>query len=299
MKSLLLKLYYKVLKIYEPVLGFYNFLINELSKPPIVHSTDETLDFIVSERISVSRFGDGEFGLMNGQNLLFQPYNPELSFRLRQIIKSKDEKHIVCIPNIFSNVDWCNAESKNYWIKYLRGNRNKIYKMLDMQKEYYDTQVTRLYIDHIDKSKAGDRFRKFSDLWANREVIIVEGAKSRLGIGNNLFNNTRSLKRIICPSINAFAKYNEILAEVKKQDKSKLVLIALGPTATVLAFDLASCGIQAIDIGHIDIEYEWFLQQAKEKSPVKNKYIGEVQNGTNVDEIKDLKYDSQIISKII
>nr|WP_256218532.1 GT-D fold domain-containing glycosyltransferase [Bacillus sp. MUM 116] len=61
--------------------------------------------------------------------------------------------------------------------------------------------------------------------------------------------------------------------------------MAFGPTATVLSFDLANCGYQAIDIGYIDIEYEWFLQKAEEKSPVKNKYIGEVPNGTNVHDI--------------
>lgn len=48
-------------------------------------------------------------------------------------------------------------------------------------------------------------------------------------------------------------------------NKAKLVLIALGHTATVLAYDLAEVGYQAIDIGHIDIEYEWFLMRAPKK----------------------------------
>jgi hypothetical protein len=36
----------------------------------------------------------------------------------------------------------------------------------------------------------------------------------------------------------------------------KLILIALGPTATVLAYDLAKKGYQAIDIGHLPSCYE-------------------------------------------
>ena len=39
------------------------------------------------------------------------------------------------------------------------------------------------------------------------------------------------------------------------------MLIALGPTATILAYDLAEKGVQALDVGHIDIEYEWFLRK--------------------------------------
>ena len=178
-------------------------------------------------------------------------------------------------------------------------NRHKIYKMIDMKKEYYDALVTRLYVDHKDKSKAEERFKKLKKLWTNRDILIVEGEQSRLGVGNDLFNNVRSIERIICPSKNAFSQYDKILDLVRKQDKSKLILIALGPTATVLAYDLSNYGYQAIDIGHIDIEYEWFLQKATEKRPVKNKYIGEVDGGTNVDEIKDIKYESEIITKIV
>ena len=53
--------------------------------------------------------------------------------------------------------------------------------------------------------------------------------------------------------------------------KNKLILIALGPTATVLSYDLNKLGYQAIDIGHADIEYEWYLRKAKKKIPIKNK----------------------------
>ena len=86
---------------------------------------------------------------------------------------------------------------------------------------------------------------------------------------------------------------------MKKQKKSKLILIALGPTATVLAYDLAIEGYQAIDIGHIDIEYEWFLQGVTEKCPVKNKYIGEIDGGTLVLNIEDKRYEDEIISNLI
>ncbi|PLR84030.1 glycosyl transferase family 8 [Bacillus canaveralius] len=299
MKRCLLQIYYKILAIKDYNSILFNKVILSILKSPMVHSTDETLNEIVNGKCSVSRYGDGEFALMNGKGLLFQPYCAELSLRLREIIVSEQEKHMVCIPNVFKSLEWCEEKPKSYWDKYLNLHRHKIYKMIDMKKKYYDALVTRLYIDHKDKSAAEIRFAKLKKLWNKREVVTVEGEQTRLGIGNDLFRNASSIKRILCPATDAFSKYDEILEEVKKQDKSKLILISLGPTATVLAYDLSINGFQAIDIGHVDIEYEWFLQKAVEKCPINNKYIGEVPNGTEVTEIHDMKYESEIVMKIV
>lgn len=167
-----------------------------------------------------------------------------------------------------------------------------------MKKIYYDALITRLYMDYKDKSKAKERFEKIKILWNDRDILIVEGEQSRLGINNDLFENCSSIKRILCPVNNAYSKYDEILCEIKKHEKPDLILIALEPTATVLAYDLAHIGYQAIDIGHIDIEYEWFLQGVKNKVLIKNKFVGEVQDGTKVDALNDNKYNEQVICKI-
>lgn len=42
-------------------------------------------------------------------------------------------------------------------------------------------------------------------------------------------------------------------------------MISLGPTATVLAYDLFKAGYQAIDFGHVDVEYEWWRMGAHKK----------------------------------
>ncbi|OKL36566.1 hypothetical protein BLL40_07450 [Domibacillus mangrovi] len=66
-----------------------------------------------------------------------------------------------------------------------------------------------------------------------------------------------------------------------------------------MAYDLSISGYQAVDIGHIDIEYEWFLQKAADKELVKNKYIGEISGGNEVGEIKDLNDENEIIAKVL
>jgi glycosyltransferase family protein len=114
-----------------------------------------------------------------------------------------------------------------------------------------------------------------------REVLFVEGEKTRLGVGNDLFSNTKSIRRIICPPKNSFRVYDKILDTVLKFDKNILILISLGPTATVLAYDLSSYGYQAVDIGHADIQYELFLRRAKNIIQIPFKFVNEYNSGRN------------------
>ena len=120
---------------------------------------------------------------------------------------------------------------------------------------------------------------KIKEIWEKRDVLIVEGSRTRMGIGNDLFINAKTIRRIICPDKNAFQKYDEILNKVLKHtERNDLVLCAMGPTATVLAYDLAKKGIQALDLGHIDIEYEWFLRGLTTNDRIPGKEFSEASN---------------------
>ena len=206
---------------------------------------------------------------------------------------------MVGIPNVFGNIDISIGNAVNFWRKYCVNNREEIYRELNMSQQYYDSTVTRIYIDEQNKIKSKELFEKYKKIWNEKDIIFVEGEGSRLGYGNDLFANADTIQRIICPATNAFAKYDEILKECKKQPKEKLFILALGPTATVLAYDLAQLGYRALDLGHIDIEYEWFLLGAKKKVPIKNKYVNETRRGKIVTSLDDDKYKSEIICNLV
>lgn len=299
MKRYILKLYYLILDIRDKFIILNNIRVDKFNKKPKIEYTDETINFLLENNCSMSRYGDGEFSLISGESLKFQPYNKELATKLKNILISDDKNIIIGIPYAINALDSYTYKAQKYWGKYLNLNRNKIYKLLDMEKQYFDTQVTRLYMDTADKLKVRDRFNKLKKIWYRKTIVIVEGEKSRLGVGNDLFSNANSISRIICPSIDAYNKYNDILKEIKKQNKESLILIALGPTATVLSYELSKLGYRALDIGHIDIEYEWFLNNSKQKEPVKNKYIGEINGGDIVEDTNNLKYKKEIIKYII
>lgn len=103
----------------------------------------------------------------------------------------------------------------------------------------------------------------------------------------------------MCPAKNAFDYYEKILNAVLKVNKNNLILIALGPTASILAYDLSKLGYQAIDIGHTDIEYELYLRNATKMIKIPYKYVNENREGSyNITEVNDINYYNQIIENI-
>lgn len=300
MKKNILKLYYIVLDIFEFLIKVYNFIMSFFRKPLNVKNADETIDMLFSGDFSLSRFGDGEIGMLNGGSIIFQENSKELTLKLRQVLNDNDlENHITGLPYGFVNVSILRDDAKRYVKKYLLKKSHIIYKLINKNKTYYDTGVTRIYADMADRSKARSQFEKIKQIWENKEILVIEGEKSRLGVGSDFFSKVSSIRRIIAPSFNAYNKYEEILDVAKKTwNQDEIVIIALGPTATILAYDLAKLGIRALDFGHIDVEYEWCISNATYKQPLKYKYFGD-DTFEPTAELLDDEYEKSIICKII
>ena len=266
-----------------------------------IKTPEETLDKLINENCSISRLGDGEFDLIWGIGIQYQNVNDKLVKKLREILESNEDKLLIGINNAF-DLDYINKYNdfaKNYWKGWLKDNKYRVLKLLSKKKQYYSALISRFYIDYEDKSSVSEYVEKLKKLWDKKDVLVVEGEFSRLGVGNYLFYNMDSIQRIICPSENAFDEYDEIFEKILEYGKNKLILLALGPTATVLAYDLYKVGYRAIDIGHVDIEYEWFLRQVTEKVKIETKYVNEAKDGhDNIQDVNDEKYEREIIVRI-
>lgn len=143
--------------------------------------------------------------------------------------------------------------------------------------------------------------KKYKKIWDGRDIIFIEGKFTRMGVGNDLFDNAKSIRRILCPAENSWGSYPEILSNVKKvvaENRDALYILALGPTATVLAYDLC-VGVQALDLGHLDVQYEYYILRAEKKIALAGKYVNEVEEGRNItDSIIDQEYKNSIILEI-
>ena len=266
-----------------------------------IESNDKTLDEIIYKNKSISRFGDGEYKIILGGHNGLQGANKNLSNKLLKVLNIKDKGFLVGInlPYQDKTLQKLKRHSQKYWTKYFRKYKFKIAKIIK-NKKYYSGTISRFYLAYKDKTNIPKYIKKLKKIWDQKDILIIEGEKSRLGIGNDLFNNTKSIKRIICPIKNAFRVYDKIINSILKFGEKRLLLLALGQTATVLAYDLYKLGYQSVDVGHVDIEYEWFLRNATHKIQIDNKYVNEAKrNRYNFTLVKDKNYYNQIITKII
>lgn len=277
----------------------YEWGIKEV--PRILEGT-KLLEKIVEDHSSLCRFGDGEFEMIRGKERpWFQKPNYMLSRRLEEVLFSEDDGINIAIAQNFVGFEQYKEDAADSIREYMFGDtRSEILRLLDKQRYYYDTYVTRPYIIYKDKKNADEIFPLFKKIWNCREVVIVEGEYSRIGIGNDLMKNARSLSRILCPSQNAWDKYQEILHEVLcRVSRQSLICISLGPSATVLAYDLAKEGYQALDIGQLDNEYEWYLREAEERIEIPGKMVAEIAAEQKFEIADEAVYKNQIIARIV
>lgn len=264
-------------------------------------TSEQTLRYIIDNNISISRYGDGELGIMRGQSIGFQDYDTALASRLREVAENPNDQVLVCIPGTMVTLDGLKQKPKEFWEGEL-GMKYFIWSdYFSNHRILGDSLISRYYIDWIDgTSHANMILPLWKQIWDNRDLLVVEGKSSRLGVGNKIFSNASSISRILCPEKNAFDKYQQILSAVKKYyTPGMIVFAALGPTATVLSYDLAKEKIQTVDIGHIDIEYEWYRMHATEKIQIRSKATAEAGSPTNIGEIDDSEYLSQILCQIV
>ena len=270
----------------------------QLPKKPFdfeVQTIDETLDYILEHQSSIARFGDGEAAIMLGQSINYQKYDPKLAEELKFIFNQESNPTLIIglqegLKNRFSFV----PDALAFWRQYLE-DYEEFYLEYCKNSWYGSTFISRPYIDFLDKSKAKSQFEKLKKLWEGRDILIVEGYASRSGVGNDLFDGAKSIKRIICPSRHAYDKKNEIMEAIMNHADGRLVLLMLGPTAKVLAYELAIKGMQAIDIGHVDSEYEWMQMGAENKVLLHNKHTAEFNLDTEIELADDEAYLSQVV----
>lgn len=302
-KKVLLKLWDALHELKVKVTDFFwlifDLFYSRVTKAPTVASVEDTVNEIVNGNCSIARYGDGEIKLVAGRDISFQQATPFAVIKLREVLSSDVDGMLVGIADIFGDRSRYNEKANEYWKKHLHRFRKVWYRYLIKGKKYYNASMTRQYITLNDRSQGVDIYNSMKRIWEGKDVVFIEGEKSRMGVGNDLFNGAKSIKRILGPSKQAFSKYDEILAEAEKQDKNCLFLIALGPAATGLAYDLHLKGYQAVDIGHIDVEYEWLLMGAEKKMSLKNKMVFEASENTEVEDCTDKLYESQIIAKFI
>jgi glycosyltransferase family protein len=216
-----------------------------------------TIQTILDRKASIGRYGDGEFRSARGSNLKFQDAHPVLSTKLQDVLRTSDDRFLVGIPRVWGRRDlyFYDPIKHDNWLKTMQ--KEDFLGMLVPEKTYYSSFITRP--DAAVHIECDDYYRLVQSIWRGRRVVYFAGRNGKplkAMEGRGFLQEAEELKIEWCLEENAFSEYEQLIERARKYDPKKwLVLLSLGPTATVLAWDLFQLGYQALDIGHMPMFY--------------------------------------------
>lgn len=282
--------------------GLYVFIKNRVVQPTF-YDENVFFELLIGQKKSVARFGDGEIQWMfnDAKGYFGQGNDAELAKLLIEVIHSKNDQLLVCVPDFFAEMDgykWNRILSRN---AHLFENYQRWNQVLSSERVYGDALITRAYNGRLDIQHVKNIFDSWDRVFFGRNIVIIEGRDTKFGVGNNLISSASSVKRIIGPSESAFESRLKLLDCARSlYQEDILFLICLGPTATILASQICDDGFQAIDIGHLDVEYEWYSRGCKKKTPVPGRYVNEAGGAPllEIDEDVLKEYRKQIVCNL-
>ena len=281
----------------------YFYWYKFFSLHPRISSRKATVKNIIQHNLSVARFGDGEVKILLGTSSpRFQELSTNLSEDLINAFNTRQPNLLICLADILY-VFPRGSNERRFYMDYLYFAFRKARKLFDKKYIYGNTDITRFYHPALYKRTNFRKLDKYVELikkiWQNRNIIFVEGKETKLGIGNDLFDGAKSIKRIVCPSKNAYSKKDDIKnAILNNYNENDLVLVALGPAASIIACEIAVLpnNIQIIDIGHIDIVYLWYQHRCKK---IVRFGIKDVNEASTKDELIEIAFDEEAYNKQI
>lgn len=244
-----------------------------------VHSIDETIDELLHTDKSMVRFGDGEIVMIRGVDLMLQQATPEIGEGLAKILAYQNDGLMVTVPDIFRTLSDHNTASRQFWKDHLLFNRKIYERYCNKDRIYGSTFVSRCYYFAEDRSRCDGWFAKIRKIWENKNIVIVEGTRTHNGVGNDLFDSAAGIERIICPPSDAYGALPVIIEACLAYDRDRLFLLSVGVAAKFVAAELFQRGYRVLDIGNMDMEYEWYLRKTPDKIPLeKHSVVGEEAN---------------------
>lgn len=220
--------------------------------PKNILSIDQTIQYILDNKCSVARIGDGEELLFN--MVEENPAFPKLKQELLDICqKGTNSKCLVCFNNFNADSQEVPEIYRQHFAYYYTHivTAEKLSKISFNAKSFYgDAYAFLFYVDNAATPKEQKRRKeKIKELWNGRKVCFVINRFSPILEDKECFDNVLEKKYIFVPQANAYAAKDSVLAELKELDKTWLIYLACGALATTLSFELSAKGYQALDMG--------------------------------------------------
>lgn len=206
------------------------------------YTADETVKIICEKKISIIRWGDGEFDILRGKSVSYQPWSKDLQEEMEIIAKEYIKgvaNYLLCMPGEFliPSIFEMNGKHLKSWIfsRFLF-------------KEKYDIEIS--YGDAFLFAKNNEPIYK--KIWENNKPEKIIFVHNNYNYANQ-FEKQYGIKTIFVevPSKDCFSNIDAIENNIYNYaDNETLVLISAGPAAKVIVKNLSNKGIWCIDTGH-------------------------------------------------
>ncbi len=157
-------------------------IYEKLYKKPTVLTETETIDYIVENRCSIGRLGDGELDIMLGVNWkdTFQKYDKCLSHKLRRL--KTDEKFLLCIPDVMMqerfNENIIVKKEFDFWRINLHQFLGGWCKYAAKSSILGNSFISRFYIRYVDKSKVHEYVERLKKIWEKETLYSLRVNKA-------------------------------------------------------------------------------------------------------------------------
>lgn len=203
---------------------------------PSVKGEYETVERLLAGA-SISRYGDGEFKMIDGFGYVREKPNGALGREMLSILRDPPENLIVGIPTMDKR-----GPKYGNWIR----RAARMLRHLNPSVQYYSSFISRgdsaPWIETIEYSRMIER------LWKGRHIAVVSERTNKFLTAAR--GSAGNVTHIECPSAGAYAQIDRLTAAVRTV-RPDIVFLCCGPTATCMAARLARKRVHAIDIGSI------------------------------------------------
>ena len=90
---------------------------------------------------------------------LSKPKQPLLQQKMQEVLSVPISNHIVCLPDIFTDLSLYNIEARNHWKLHLAFYRKSWYKYINRKRIFHNAFISRCYMMFADKTQCAFYFK--------------------------------------------------------------------------------------------------------------------------------------------
>lgn len=227
-----------------------------------IYTADETVELLLKEPKSFCRLGDGEIGIMNGINTMFQKYDKNLAKELRMLLTEKYDDMYVGINRCYFQSPILNSENNHKYYRIYGTNLRRFFlNICNKENIYIDAAFGCAYYRFKDSYDFAGHYEKRMRLFEGKKIAVMSGASLLDKLQYDIFERADDKIILHGPSMDAYEKIDELISEIdKKVPKDYVVCLILGMTASVMIPRLTKLGYMAWDIGHMAKDYDVYMQ---------------------------------------